>query len=546
MNPNAVEEAERIVAVRAYHERTKHHLERYARSLGYLDWATQPNPFRRYDCAPLARLEIPPEESGPDYDALLSGELPAPRPLDAGSISRLFYYSLALSAWKQLRGPGGRVLDRWALRVNPSSGNLHPTEGYLVSGPLRGLGAPAAVWHYAPHEHGLERLRELDAGPPPQTVLVGLTSIHWREAWKYGERAFRYSELDLGHAIAAVAIAAAGLGWRTRLEDRISTRELSRLLGLDRHEGVEAEVPGCLLELTTGPWPEEATLSRPAEWPGSAWRGKPNRLSPAHHPWPVIDEVVAATENPGLSHPRIRFQPIRTGWPRRGLSAWRLIRQRRSAVAMDGLTRLEREAFFRMLESTLPAAAPVPFQTLPWAPCVSLALFVHRVAGLPPGLYLLVRHRPQETSLRRALRPEFLWRRPEGCPEELDLYLLRPGDMRRAARTVSCHQEIASDGVFAAAMLAAFDETLERGGAAMYPRMHWEAGMIGQVLYLEAEAAGVRATGIGCYFDDACHELLGITGETWQSLYHFTIGGAVEDPRLETADAYAHLRRDAA
>ncbi|MCL6430832.1 MAG: cadmium-translocating P-type ATPase, partial [Anaerolineae bacterium] len=199
----------------------------------------------------------------------------------------------------------------------------------LLSGPLRDLGAPAAVWHYAPHEHGLERLRDLDAGPPPETVLVGLTSIHWREAWKYGERAFRYSELDMGHAIAAVAIAAAGLGWKARLEDHISTRELSCVLGLDRHEGVEQEVPGCLLELAAGPMPEEAARGRPAEWPGSAWRGKPNRLSPAHHPWPVIDEVVAATESPGLSHPRIRFQPIRSGFEPRELSAWRLIRQRR-------------------------------------------------------------------------------------------------------------------------------------------------------------------------------------------------------------------------
>jgi len=27
-----------------------------------------------------------------------------------------------------------------------------------------------------------------------------------------------------------------------------------------------------------------------------------------------------------------------------------------------------------------------------------------------------------------------------------------------------------------------------------------EAGLVGQVLYLEAEAASIRSTGIGCYF----------------------------------------------
>jgi hypothetical protein len=60
-------------------------------------------------------------------------------------------------------------------------------------------------------------------------------------------------------------------------------------------------------------------------------------------------------------------------------------------------------------------------------------------------------------------------------------------------------------------------------------------------LYLEAEAAGIRGTGIGCFFDDAMHEMLGIHGRSWQSLYHFTIGGPVEDARLRTIPPYAHL-----
>ena len=39
-----------------YHIQTKHHFNRYARSLGYLDWANQPDPFRRFDGAPLIEL----------------------------------------------------------------------------------------------------------------------------------------------------------------------------------------------------------------------------------------------------------------------------------------------------------------------------------------------------------------------------------------------------------------------------------------------------------------------------------------------------------
>jgi hypothetical protein len=35
--------------------------------------------------------------------------------------------------------------------------------------------------------------------------------------------------------------------------------------------------------------------------------------------------------------------------------------------------------------------------------------------------------------------------------------------------------------------------------------------MVGHVLYLEAEEAAIRSTGIGCYFEDPVHEAFGIT-----------------------------------
>ena len=75
----------------------------------------------------------------------------------------------------------------------------------------------------------------------------------------------------------------------------------------------------------------------------------------------------------------------------------------------------------------------------------------------------------------------------------------------------------------------------------MYRHLHWEAGAIGQVLYLEAEAAARRATGIGCFFDDAVHELLGLRDRSLATLYHFTVGGPLDDDRLRTIDAYHHL-----
>ena len=92
-------------------------------------------------------------------------------------------------------------------------------------------------------------------------------------------------------------------------------------------------------------------------------------------------------------------------------------------------------------------------------------------------------------------------------------------------------------------MIAEFEGRLQDDGAHCYPRLFWEAGLLGQVLYLEAEAAGVRGTGIGCFFDDPVHEIVGIKERSFQSLYHFTIGGPVEDGRLMTLPAYHHLAR---
>ena len=71
--------------------------------------------------------------------------------------------------------------------------------------------------------------------------------------------------------------------------------------------------------------------------------------------------------------------------------------------------------------------------------------------------------------------------------------------MRQLAAAVSCGQNIAGDGAFSLGMIAEFESSLRRHGPWFYRRLFWETGVIGQVLYLEAEAAGVRATGIGCF-----------------------------------------------
>jgi len=73
-----------------YHERTKHHFYRYAAALGYLDWATQPNPFRRYAGANMVYLPLP--KAGcplPYWQIYASGTVP-PALLSLESVSLFF------------------------------------------------------------------------------------------------------------------------------------------------------------------------------------------------------------------------------------------------------------------------------------------------------------------------------------------------------------------------------------------------------------------------------------------------------------------------
>jgi SagB-type dehydrogenase family enzyme len=464
-----------------------------------------------------------------------------PQRLTWSALGRFFEFSLGLSARKEAAG------SSWYLRVNPSSGNLHPTEAYAVLPGPAVLAGGAGVYHYAPRAHALEQRARWPTGEPRDDTgfWVALTSVTWREAWKYGERAFRYCQHDVGHALAALRFAAAVLGWRLQWQPQEEEAQLARLLGLDRRPDfgeAEEETPELIARVTVR---EAAASPRPPTAPPTTeWFGRANRLSVARVRWSAIDQAIALTER----HAMTADDPGPTAWPAPWLppappashrSAAQLIRQRRSAVDFDGVTCISRDTLLAILDTTLPRPFAPPFDAWPWPPRLHLVLFVHRVSGLDPGLYLWLRAPADAEHLRRASRPDFEW---VACAEPIaarPLYRLGQGDVRDFARTVSCQQDIAADSAFSLGMLARFEPVLRARGAAAYRELFWEAGMIGQALYLAAEAAGVRGTGIGCYLDDVLHRALGLTGRDWQSLYHFTVGGPVEDPRLRSAPPYA-------
>lgn len=534
---------EALAVVQAYHERTKHRLDGYAAGPETLDWDAQPNPFRRYSGAPLASLPLDtPAPSVAWADLGVPGRVPA-QPLDRRSIGLLFQFSLALAAWKT-QGP-----DRWAVRINPSSGNLHPTEGWLVCCGVSGLSD--GVHHYAPHEHALEqRATFRRAGATAGTrAFVALSSIAWREAWKYGERAFRYCQLDTGHATGALRYAAALLGWRLR-PVACDSAALAHLLGLDRDADfgpAEREEPDALFELLPGA-AAPSDLSAPWAWPaGATWHGQANRLD--RHPmyrWPVIDEVIRATqrtaaETPRPTHTAPAAAPTDSVNPT--ADAATLIRQRRSAQRFDARARAPLESLWPLLQALHPGR--LPFDAAPGPARVHMLLFAHRVDGLAPGAYLLPRSEAGAALLRQQL-PDTLDMAPvPGAPADAPLLHLADNPaLAGTLRTLNCHQALGSDAIAAFALLAEFQPFTD---AAAYRDRLQEAGLIGQVLYLEAEAAGLRGTGIGCFFDDALHRLLGLpeaaASAALQSVYHFTVGAPLGDDRIGTEAPYAHLER---
>lgn len=554
---NAITESGRAV-LRAYHERTKHRLDGYAEGPGQLDWDAQPAAFRHYPGAPLVELPLSAGRFERGYGQLAKKPEIEIFP-DAASLGALLELSFGVSAWKSW-GP-----NRWALRCNPSSGNLHPVEAYVLAGGIAGLSD--GMHHYDPENHALEgRALRTPAGGEPW-LAVGLSSVMWREAWKYGERAFRYCQLDVGHALGALAYAAALLGWEIR-PLAVAGQALGHCLGLDRPDDfppsryafTESEEPEMLIAISAPGLAAVPSVDGLAAWLDAAdWQGRPSRIdaSPGYR-WPLIDRAAAASRGAALlaNVPALAELPPLPPLPPHPTTAGagQIIRQRRSGQRFNPRCSLAKAAFYRLLDAVLPRPQ-APWSAQEGAPRIHLLLFVLRVDGLPGGLYLLPRT-PEAAAELPALMtagevpsvPRPVAGFDPDCPAHLGLVQLAEiglPTLQRLARTVSCHQDIAVTAAFSLGMLADFaaGPGADDDGHG-YRELLREAGLLGQVLYLEAEAAGVRGTGIGCFFDDAVHQTFGLSGERYQSVYHFTVGTPVVDERIETGPPYPQRQQE--
>ena len=512
-----------IQMVLEYHQTTKHSQQRYARSLGYMDWATQPNPFRNYEGSPKIKLPLSRDNATPPY-SLLDEDLPS-APLLKESLSQLLEYSMGLAAWK-VSGDSS-----WAVRCNASSGNLHPTESFVILPPvLQEQNGKSTVFHYSPKEHELELLAEFDTSfwqtLQKGSFIVGLSSIVWREVWKYGERAFRYTQLDAGHAWQSFVISAKMLGWNVTRLDGVTHDDMSLLMGLNqKNRFSESEVADMLFVVSPHDVDPSISLDTLVSDIPLVYNGVANKLSPSMQEWeiiPAIEEATSTNETPKKRVPKSKVSRKATN------ESKEVVLNRRSIHVMrKENSEITKEQFHVMLRSVAESQDAKENSA-------HLVLFVNRVEEQEPGLYIFIRNERDKEPLMKQTNPSFEWKETE----LENLYLLHSQNLQAFSKSISCNQDIASDGAFSLGMLCNYSEQLQTHGAHRYKELYWECGAIGQQLYLEATSLGLSGTGIGCFLDDATHDALGLKDNRFQTLYHFTVGRGHVDSRIQTRPAY--------
>lgn len=522
-----------------YHNLTKHTVEKLLASGRSLNWKNQPDPFRHYQGAEL--IDLP---TNLENNSITFFELPALQAVsfDYHFLSSLLYNSFAISAWKQVVGTN----HKWALRVNPSSGNLHPTEVHLFF--------QDGAHHYRVDEHKLERrtkadlrallCRELLLGKefePP--LLICLSSIFWREAWKYESRAFRYCNHDLGHALAALEASANILGWHTVNFGLFDDKRLTEILGFSQNQEQPLSFVGLYPEAKNSFKQEKVeqnntnTKAQKIELASNC-----NELSSEQITYPLIekvfqsscythDELIAGREKftkydtsakPSLlqimfgeNQSRLDDESLEVKFPEvtKKPLAQQVVRTRRSAVDMDGETAISKDVLdLILLQATRGFNGDFQTMKVEKFNLIHLFCYLHKVNGVVPGLYYFDRFNER-------------------------LIALRMSDQRHFARSASCFQDIASDGAFAVSMVADFNTANDVFGERAYRLVHHEAGYIGQKFYLNSHALGLDATGIGCFIDDAINAYIELPGG-FEVIYNFTFGSALIDPRLTTLAAY--------
>lgn len=471
-----------------YHRETSQGPGRWPRSgvRGFvpMDPGNRPRPFKRYPSARVHALptDLPPR--GAPAAAALSGRVSVTNPtVDLGLLARLLFLSAGVA--RVAAGAGPTV---W-FRAAASAGNLHPLEVYIAVGDLPGL--DAGLYHFAPDVFGLEELSAGDHRPALAKAVVDpdveasplvlvVTGIPWRTAWKYAERGWRHVYWDSGTLLANLLAVADGCGLPARVLLGFVDSAVCRLLGVD---GV-TEFPVAVI--TVGA-PIAPTVPAVFTTPASAGQHEPvgptlpaTALSPAPVEFPLITRVqqagdLATTEQvaawraargSGLPPAQnvvdlpsaARTEPIESLVLRRGST-----RRMRRDIAPAELMRWAMAV----------ANRHVPIDAVPTGASLLVhVLAIHAVQGMDPGLYRRV---DGGTRLCRA------------APEN---------EVRRLSRRMCLDQQLGGDSAYTDFACVDLDRVLDGYGDRGYRVAQLEAGVAAGRLQLAAFALDHGGSGL--------------------------------------------------
>jgi len=501
-------------AILEYHEATKHSQSSLRSSRHTLDWPNQPLPFKIYrDLEPIALVRDFAAREVPALTAIASAAgPPAPdaveRIPDLTTLSRVLFLSAGIT--KRRPHPGGATY----FRAYPNTGALYHVDLYLVIGDLPELAA--GVYHFAPHDFALRRLRQGDwrgvllaaSGENPDLarapVVIASASTYWRNSWKYQARAWRHCFWDAGTLHANLMAAAASETLEPRVILGWADRPVERLLGLDpQREGALTLVPLGRAHRPPPPAPEmpeirfetEPLSQSEVDYPGiraaqlasslgdgaeaAAWRGAP----PPHAEPEPTGPLVAL--RPSSDHEL----------PDESLD--RVIRRRGSTRAFDGGRPLSFEALSSALDRATRGLA-ADFLEPPGETLCDLYLIVNAVEGLEPGAY---HYRRRDASLE----------------------LLREGSFRETAGRLGLGQRLPADAAVNVYCLADLPRALERFGNRGYRAAQLEAAITGGRMYLAAYAQRFGGSGL-TFFDDEVTEFFSPHAATKSPMFLVALG----------------------
>jgi SagB-type dehydrogenase family enzyme len=448
-------------AARSYHQRTKHSYESVRASGHALDWANRPHPFKEYMGLEAVRL--------PD-EAVRAPAEPASGRLSFADLAWILRWGAGVVRTRPM--PGGEV---YSFRTYSSAGALYPVEVYAACADLPGLAA--GLYHFRPGELFLRRLRNHDvrgvlatAADEPALneagVVLLLTGILWRTAWKYQARGYRHLYWDAGTMLANLLALGASAGFEAQLLTGFVDDDVNRLLGVDG----EREAALALLSVGRG---EPAAATRRLE----PLELQVAPLSRHEVPYPeahalheasslaTADEIRryrASGDAPGRSEPAALSPDVLESVLRRRGSVRDFAPD---AIPLDELVAVLAEA-----------AAPIPADVPAWN---EIDVIANAVDGMEPGAY---RFEP---------------------PDQLEL--LRSGNFRLQAGFLALEQPLGARAAATHFLLADLERILAAHGNRGYRAAQLEAGIRAGRIYIAAFAQRLGATA-STFYDDAVTE----------------------------------------